>query len=44
MGADELAKQASSEAGPTSTDLKIEAQKCPCIEEVLTFAIQNESS
>ncbi|XP_030959083.1 uncharacterized protein LOC115981034 [Quercus lobata] len=44
MGADELAKQVSSEAGPTSTDLKMEVQKCPGIEEVLTFAIQSESN
>ena len=39
IGADELAKQALSEAGPTNTDLKIEVQKHPSIEEVLTFVI-----
>ena len=44
MGADELAKQVLSEAGPMSTDLKMEVQKCPRIEEVLTFAIQSESN
>jgi len=44
MGADELAKQASLEAGPTNTNLKIEVQKCTSIEEVFTFAIQSKSS
>ena len=39
MGADELAKLSSSEAGPTSKDLKIEVQRCPSIEEVHTFTI-----
>ena len=42
--AEELAKQVSSKAGPTNIDLKIEVQKCPSTEEVLTFAIQNESN
>ena len=44
IGADELAKQALSEAGPTNTDLKIEVQKHPSIEKVLTFVIQSKSS
>ena len=44
IGADELVKQSSSEAGPMNTDLNIEVQKCPNIEEVHTFAIQSESS
>ncbi|XP_075674940.1 uncharacterized protein LOC142644148 [Castanea sativa] len=44
MGADELLKWSLSEARPTSTDLKIEVQKCPSIEEVPTFAIQSKSS
>ena len=44
MEADELAKQASLEVGPTNIDLKMEVQKRPKIEEVLTFAIQNENS
>ena len=39
IGAEELAKQASSEVGPTSTDLKMEVQKQPNIKEVFTFAI-----
>ena len=42
MGADELAKQVSSEVGPTSVDLKMEVQKRPIIEEVLNFSIQSE--
>ena len=44
MEADKLAKQASLEAGLMKTDLKMEVQKPPSIEEVLTFAIQSESS
>ncbi|XP_050260341.1 uncharacterized protein LOC126705384 [Quercus robur] len=44
MGADELAKQSSTEAGPISKDLKIEIQRCPNIEEVHTFIIQRESN
>ena len=39
MGVDELVEQLSSEAGPTSIDLKIEVQRCPSIEEVHTFTI-----
>jgi len=39
IGVDELAKQVSSEEGPTNTDLKIEVQKRPSIKEVLSFAI-----
>ena len=42
--ADELAKLASSEAGPTSMNLKMEVQKCPSIEEVSTFVIQSVSN
>ena len=42
--ANELARQASSEAGPMNTNLKIEVQKHPSIEEVLTLAIQSESN
>ena len=42
--ADDLARQASSKAGPTDTNLKIEVQKHPSIEKVLTFAIQSKSS
>ena len=44
MGVDKLAKQSSLEAGLTSTDLKIEVQRCPNIEEVHTFTIQSGSS
>ena len=36
---DKIAKQVSSEEGPTSMDIKMEVQKCPSIEEVSTFAI-----
>ena len=39
MRANEIAKQASSGVGSTSTDLKMEVQKCPSIEEILIFAI-----
>ena len=39
IGADEIAKQVSSGAGRTSTNLKMEVQKYPNIEEILTFAI-----
>ena len=44
MGANKIAKQASSEVGPMNTDMKIEFQKRPSIEEVLTFTIHNKSS
>ena len=44
IGADELAKQSSSEGRPMSKDLKIEVQRRPNIEEVHNFTIQNESS
>ena len=42
--ADELTKQASSEVGPISMDLKMEVPKRPSIEEASTFAIQSVSS
>ncbi|XP_050248853.1 uncharacterized protein LOC126696109 [Quercus robur] len=42
MGVDELVKQSSSEAGPTSEDLEIEVHRCPDIEEGHTFTIQSE--
>ena len=42
--ANEIAKQASSEVGSTFTDLKMEVQKRPSIEEFHTFAIQSENS
>ena len=41
---DEIAKQASSEVGSTITDLKMEVQKRPSIEEFHTFAVQSENS
>ena len=44
MGVDDIVKQASSEAGLTSIDLKMEVQKYPRIKEIHTFAIQSESS
>ena len=44
MRADKVAKQASLGARPMSTDLKMEVQKHPNIEEILTFAIQSENS
>jgi len=44
MEADEIAKLASSKAGSTSIDLKMEIQKRPNIEEIHTFAILSESS
>ena len=44
MRADKVAKQASLGARPMSTDLKMGVQKHPSIEEILTFAIQSESS
>ena len=37
--ADEIVKQVSSEAGSTITDLKMEVQKRPSIEEFHTFVI-----
>ena len=39
MGADEVLKLASSEEGEISTDLAIEVQKHPSIEEIATFTI-----
>ncbi|XP_075665924.1 uncharacterized protein LOC142635690 [Castanea sativa] len=39
--ADEVAKMASSEEGAASTDLMLETQKRPSIEEIHTFAIQS---
>ncbi|XP_030942035.1 uncharacterized protein LOC115967090 [Quercus lobata] len=41
MGADEVSKLASSKEEGTSTDLAIEVQKHPSIEEVATFTIQS---
>ena len=41
MGADEVSKLASSEEGEFSTDLAMEVQKHPSIEEIATFTIQN---
>ena len=41
MGTDEVSKIASSEEEGTSTDLAMEVQKHPSIEEVATFTIQN---
>jgi len=43
-GADEIAKQASSEVGSTIIDLKMEVQKRPSIEEFHTFAIQRKNN
>ncbi|XP_075655201.1 uncharacterized protein LOC142625426 [Castanea sativa] len=43
MGANEIAKQASSEAELTSTNLEMEVQKRPSIEEI-TFVIQSGDS
>ena len=44
MRADEVSKLASSEKGEISTDLAMEVQKHPSIEEVLTFASQSANS
>ena len=44
MGADEVSKLASSEEGESSTDLAIEVQKHPNIEEIATFTIQSIDS
>ena len=44
MGADEVSKLASSETGEISTDLTMEVQKHPSIEEVLTFTIRSTNS
>ncbi|XP_030941985.1 uncharacterized protein LOC115967011 [Quercus lobata] len=41
VGADEVSKLASSEEGKTSTDMTIEIQKHPSIEEVAVFSIQS---
>ena len=41
MGADEVSKLASSKEEGTSTDLAMEVQKYPSIEEVATFTIQS---
>ena len=41
MGADEVSKLASSEEGGTCTDLAMEVQKHPSIEEVAMFTIQS---
>ena len=41
--ADEITKLASSKAGSTSTNLKMEIQKHPSIEEIHTFATQGEN-
>ena len=44
MGADEVSKLASSEKGEISTDLTMEVQKYPSIEEVPTFTIWSANS
>ena len=44
MEANEIAKQALSEAGLTITNLKMEVQKHPSIEEFHTFAIQSKDN
>ncbi|XP_030943556.1 uncharacterized protein LOC115968327 [Quercus lobata] len=44
MGADEVSKLASSEEGKIVTDLAIEVQKHPSIEEIATFTIQGTDS
>ena len=44
MGTDEVSKLASSEKGKISTDLTMEVQKHPSIEEVPTFTIQGANS
>ena len=44
MVADEVAKMASLKEGSTRTQLDMEIQKCPSIEEVPTFAIQSTDS
>ena len=44
MGADEVSKLASSEEGEIGTDLAMEVQKHPSIEEIATFTIQSTSS
>ena len=41
MGADEISKLASLEEGEISTDLPMEVQKHPSIEEIATFTIQS---
>ena len=43
-GVDEIAKQASLEVGLTITNLKMEVQKCPSIEEFHTFAVQSKNN
>ena len=44
MGADEVSKLASSEEGEFSTDLAMEVQKHPSIEEITIFTIQSANS
>ena len=44
MGADEVSKLASSKEGEISTDLAMEVQKHPIIDEVPTFTIQSANS
>ena len=44
MTADEVSKQASSDEGGISTDLEMEVQKRPSIEEMPMFAVQRVSS
>ena len=41
--ANEVERQASSEEGMGSPDLKVEVQKHPSIEEIHTFIIQNQN-
>ena len=44
MGADEVSRRASLEEGEVSTDLAMEVQKHPSIEEIATFTIQSIDS
>ena len=44
MGADEIAKMASSKEEPISMELNMEVQKHPSIEEVPTFTIESTNS
>ena len=44
IGADEVTKLASSKEGEISTDLAMEVQKHPSIEEIATFTIQSTGS
>ena len=44
MGTDEVSKLASSEEGEISTDLAMEVQRHPSIEEIATFTIQSTNN